>query len=334
MPSIVSQGRVSTFPGGFPAGLSVLGMPLVFPQARGEVYYVSNNGASLAAGQSTGSDGNKGTFSKPFATLQKALDVCVASRGDIIIVGQGHAENIASATALAISKAGVTILGLGTGDNRPTFTLTTANTAKIVVSASNVSICNCVFVANFLNIATLFDLTTATGFNFDSCEVRDTSATLNFLNIFLLSATTAANDGLRITDNRFFLLAASGVCNMVNFRGTINRVVISDNYYSARTTNAGAVLIFATTKFATNFLLLNNIFNLVNAAGTATGFLITSDTATHVGYIDGNKDFCLANTTYASSLLVTAGSGLRFGQNWHSRTADKSPGTVLPAADS
>lgn len=29
-----------------------------------------------------------------------------------------------------------------------------------------------------------------------------------------------------------------------------------------------------------------------------------------------------------------AGSGLRFGQNWHSRTADKSPGTVLPAADS
>ena len=328
MPSIVSQGRVSTFPGGFPAGLSVLGMPLVFPQARGEVYYVSNNGASLAAGQSTGSDGNKGTFSKPFATLQKALDVCVASRGDIIIVGQGHAENIASATALAISKAGVTILGLGTGDNRPTFTLTTANTTKIVVSANNVSICNCVFVANFLNIANIFDLTTATGFNFDSCEARDISATLNFLNLFQLSATTSANNGLRITQNRFSLLSAAGVCNLVNFRGTIDRVEISDNVYAARTTNAGAVLVFATTKFATNLSVLRNRFLCVNASGTATGLIITSDTTTHVGLVEGNFIRTLATTP----LMVTAGSGLSFLDNKFQHTAERS-GLLSPVVD-
>lgn len=332
MPSIVSQGRVSNYPGGFPSGLSVLNLPLVFPAARGETYYVSNSTASLAAGQSAGSSSNKGTYNKPFSTLQKAVDVCVANRGDTIIVCPGHAESITSATALAINKAGINILGLGVGENRPTFTLTTANTAKIVVSANNVSINNCVFVANFLNIAVLFDLTTATGFNFDNCEVRDTSATLNFLNVFQLSATSNANDGLRITQNRFFLKHATGAANMVSLRGTIDRVYIADNYFSSLTTSAGAVLVGAAGKAITNLLVLNNVFNLVNAAATATGYLLTTDT-TGSGYFDGNRDFCLANTTYASSLQVTAGRSFRFGLNWHSRTADKSPGVVLPAAD-
>lgn len=333
MPSIVSQGRVSSYPGGFPSGLSVLNLPLVFPAARGETYFVSNSTASLAAGQSAGSASGKGTFNKPFSTLQKAVDVCVANRGDTIIVCPGHAESIASSTALAINKAGINILGLGVGENRPTFTLTTANTAKIVVSANNVGINNCVFVANFLNIAVLFDLTTATGFNFDNCEVRDTSATLNFLNVFQLSATSNANDGLRITQSKFFLKHASGVANMVSFRGTIDRVYIADNYYSALTTNAGAVFVGATGKAITNLLVLKNIFNLVNAAATATAYLLTTDT-TGSGFFDGNIDFCLSNTTYANSLQVTAGRSFRFGQNWHSRTADKSAGAVLPAADS
>lgn len=333
MPSPLQQGRTSSFPGGFPAGLSVLGMPLVFPNAQGQVFYVNNSSASLSAGQSQGSDGNKGTFNKPLATLQAAINRCISGAGDTIIIGPGHAENIASATALAINKANINIIGMGVGDNRPTFTLTTANTAKIVVSTANVSIVNCVFVANFLNIANLFDLTTAKGFNFDSCEVRDTSNILNFLNVFLLSATDNANDGLRITQSRFYLTAASGVCNMVSFRGALNRCEISDNYYTALTTNAGAVLIVAAGKAVTNLLVLRNVFNLVNAAATATAYLLTADTAGS-GYFDENKDFCLANTTYASSLQVTAARGFRFGQNWHSRTADKSPGTVLPAADS
>lgn len=333
MPSPVSQGRVSSFPGGFPSGLSVLGMPLIFPNAQGNVFYVNNGATALAAGQSAGSDGNKGTFNKPFATLQKAVNSCLSGNGDIIVVGPGHAENIASSTALDLNKAGVTIVGIGTGDNRPTFTLTTANTATITVSAANISIVNCVFVANFLNIAVLFTLTTAKGFNFDSCEVRDTSAILNFLTVFSCSATSNANDGLLIRQNRFSLITAAGAAKLINFAGIVNRVEISDNYYYAATTGTGAVITFATTKYATNFLLLRNAFNLTNAAATATGFLITSDTTTHTGYIDGNKDFCLANTTYLSSLLVTAGSGLRFGQNYHSRTADKSPGAVLPVAD-
>lgn len=329
MPSPLQQGRISSFPGGFPAGLSVLGMPLVFPNAQGQVFYVNNSTASLSAGQSLGSDGNKGTFNKPLATLQAAINRCISGAGDTIIVGPGHAENIASATALAINKAGINIIGMGVGDNRPTFTLTTANTAKIVVSSANVSIVNCVFVANFLNIANLFDLTTAKGFNFDSCEVRDTSAILNFLNIFQLSATSNANDGLRIVNNRVSLLAASGVCNLVSFRGIINRCDITDNLYSALTTNGGAVLVFATGKYATNLFVGRNRFLLVNASGTATGLIAVSDTATHVGLVHDNFVRTLATTP----LLVTASTGLSFLDNKFQHTADRS-GLLSPAVDS
>lgn len=329
MPSPVSQGRVSSFPGGFPSGLSVLGMPLVFPNAQGNIFYVNNGATGLAAGQSAGSDGNKGTFNKPFATLQKAVNSCLTGNGDTIFVGPGHAENIASATALALNKAGITIIGLGSGDNRPTFTLTTANTATITVSANNISICNCVFVANFLNIAVLFDLTTAKGFNFDSCEVRDTSAILNFLTVFSCSATSNANDGLLIRQNRFSLLTAAGAAKLINFAGILDRVEISDNFYRAVTTGAGAVITFATTKYATNFYVLRNAFLTANAAGTATGLLITSDTATHSGLLRENFIKTLATTP----LLVTAGTGLAFIDNKYQKTAERS-GILSPVVDS
>jgi len=328
MPSPLAQGRISSFPGGFPAGLAVLGMPLVFPNAQGQIFYVNNSTASLTAGQSAGSDGNKGTFNKPLATLQAAVDRCIAGSGDTIIVGSGHAETLTSATSLALNKSNINIIGVGVGDNRPTFTLSTASSTKIVVSANNISICNCVFVANFLNIVTLFDLTTAKGFNFDNNEVRDSTSGLNFLAIFILSATTAANDGLRITNNRFYLLATAAVEYLINFRGTISRVDIRDNVYSSRTTNAGAIMVFATTKFATNLYVSNNRFLTVNAAGTATGLLITSDTSTHVGLISKNFLRTLATTP----LLVTASTGLSFLDNMYQHTADRS-GLLSPAVD-
>jgi hypothetical protein len=74
------------------------------------------------------------------------------------MVKAGHRETISSATALSLTLSGVQIIGLGSGQNRPTFTLDTANTTTVNVLATDVSIQNCVFVANFLNIASLFTL--------------------------------------------------------------------------------------------------------------------------------------------------------------------------------
>jgi calcineurin-like phosphoesterase len=118
----------SDFPAGFLNGVTLRGMPIV--QAHpGEVFWVYN-GTAVLKGQRGGSDQNKGTFNSPFSTLAGAVAQCVANRGDIIMVKPGHAETISSATALTMSIAGVAVVGLGNGTNRPKFTLDTANTAR------------------------------------------------------------------------------------------------------------------------------------------------------------------------------------------------------------
>ena len=151
---------ISNYPNGFPGGVSIRGVPIAQTHP-GKVFWVSNVTTGLLPGQRGGSNGNKGTFNDPFSTLAYAISRCVANRGDIIFIKPGHAESIASATALPFDIAGVAIVGLGIGANRPTFTFTTANTAKIPVSAANISVQHCIFVGTFLSIATCFLLPTA-----------------------------------------------------------------------------------------------------------------------------------------------------------------------------
>lgn len=162
---------VSNFPQGFAYGLSVRGMPLLQMQP-GQVFFVSNASA-LNPQEKAGSDGNRGTFLDPFATLAFALSQCVQGRGDIIFVGPGHAETIADATTLAMNCNGVAIIGMGSGLLRPTFTFTAA-TANVPIRSANMSIQNCLFVANFANVASAF-----TGINASSATSTITGTTFS-----------------------------------------------------------------------------------------------------------------------------------------------------------
>jgi len=58
--------------------------------------------------------------------------------------------------------------------------------------------------------------------------------------------------------------------------------------------------------------------------------LVSTDGSTNTGYVDGNKTQALDATT---PILATASSGLVFGLNYYTHTADKS-GYLVPAADS
>ena len=154
---------------GFPNGLVVRGMPLLQAQP-GNVFWL-NNGPALPPLAKPGSNGNSGTYLQPFATLQYALDRCQQGRGDIIFVGAGHRETISDATSLAITTAGVAIIGLGAAALRPTFILDSADTANIKVRTADVTIQNCLFIANFAAIASLFTASTA------SCATSSISGT-------------------------------------------------------------------------------------------------------------------------------------------------------------
>ena len=117
--------------------ISGLKLPMIGDRLVGGNVYFVDSGSALA------SDGNDGLHpvNSPMATLAGALDRCVASNGDFIIMLPGHAESL-SAT-VAIDVIGVTIMGIGNGQLRPTFTFTaTAADNMFEVSVADVKIDN------------------------------------------------------------------------------------------------------------------------------------------------------------------------------------------------
>src|ERR1035437_4332641 len=140
----------TNYPNGFANGLSVRGMPLTQMQP-GQVFFVGNSSV-LNPQQRAGSDGNRGTFLDPFATLNYAVNtMCVEGRGDIVFVMPGHSETFIDGSTI-LQCANAAIIGLGSGNQRPTFNFTTAITATINIAGSGVSIQNCLFIGNFLSI--------------------------------------------------------------------------------------------------------------------------------------------------------------------------------------
>lgn len=180
---------MTNFPQGFAAGLSVRGMPLLQTQP-GNVFWVDNSPITSAAPQRTvgGSDtasSNAGTFQRPFATIYGALSHCQHGNGDIIFVKPGHQETVTGSgvtttvtgglgTSLFFDVAGVSIIGLGSGNMRPVINFTTATTANIKVRAANMSVQNVVFQANFAAVASVFTGTSASA---TTCTISGTTLT-------------------------------------------------------------------------------------------------------------------------------------------------------------
>ena len=197
------NGSSTNFPQGFANGLSVRGMPLTQMQP-GQVFFVGN-GPALSVGQKPGSDGNRGTFLDPFATLNYAVNTaCMPGRGDIVFVEPGHRETISSAAILLLNASGVAVIGLGSGNQRPTFTFTTATTANIPVGGAAMSVQNCLFVGNFLSVASVFTavVTSFTG------VISDTTLTTSAVTGTIQPGMTIAGTG--VTSGTVILAQLSG----------------------------------------------------------------------------------------------------------------------------
>lgn len=386
---------ITNFPNGFPNGLSIRGVPLVQAQP-GQAFWLCNSPV-LKPLQRSSSDSNRGTYMDPFSTLEYAMSACRPGRGDIVFVGAGHAETISSAAIASLKTSGVAVIGMGTGNIRPTFTFTTATTANIPVAGSDISIQNCLFIANFAAVASYFtavvasftgvvangvltassvtgtiypgvrlngtgvtvgtvlvnQITGTTGgagtynvlgsttvastamttlvrnFSIDNCEFRDTTSSLNALQVFTTPATDNACDGISLTNSKVFGLGTTATTAPFEIAGNLDRLTVQNNYI-VNMLAANGILIYlpTTTKVLTRVLIDENTI-VTTAVDAATGLLILTTATTNTGVISRNRVNGLR--AIASAILATASSGFHFYDNRYHLTADVS-GVILPAA--
>lgn len=281
---------------------------VVSPAAK--IFYVGNT--SLASYQDFlddfGPDVQGGN--RVFSTLASALadSNVVAARGDVIYVLPGHAETLTTAAAVAISKSGVSIIGLGNGAARPTFTFTTVVGASFDISAANVLVQNVRFVCGIDNQTAINNVTGA-DVTFDNCEWIISNGTLGAA-ICILTAATA--DRLKVINSRFTGPAtnAGTTCAACIQHEAGVDYVIENNYFTGKMTQA--ILNVATVLRG---LIRNNSFVIatgtkaIAVAAASTPFItnnrinVPSGTAPIVaaaGFVAGN--------VYSAAAGVTAGT--------------------------
>ena len=322
----------SNYPNGFMQGIQIRGMPvqILYP---GEVFWV-NNSTVLAKGAIAGSNTNNGTYRSPFSTMEYAMGRTLANRGDIIAVMPGHAETIDSATDWLLDTAGVAVIGLGSGTRRPTFTFSVAATANIPVSAANISLYNLLFVANFADVTSVFTVSgtaLATDFTVDSCEFRDTTASLNFLTILTDNATAQNLQGLKFHNNKIRGLGTTAATTPIKLTSAAhNRVSVTDNNVTLAVLNNTSALIAAGANILLQLEIARNIIFRPNTDTATGGVLLTTSATTDTGMVYDNK---MKTLDVAGMIIATTSTALGFTENYISGTADTS-GIILPAADS
>ena len=86
----------------------------------GDIYFLDSSHSS----SSNSAAGNGTIRNRPLATLAQAITNATGNNGDIIVIEKGHRETLTA--QLVVETGGITILGMGSGDDRALFTL--ANT--------------------------------------------------------------------------------------------------------------------------------------------------------------------------------------------------------------
>lgn len=260
----------------------------------------------------TGFDGDGGN--RIFATLASCLADAntLASRGDAIYILPGHTETITAAAGIAINEAGYSIIGLGNGALRPTFTFTTSTAASFDVTSANTLLQNLVFVCG-IDAQVAMNNVTAADVTFDNCEWRISNGTVGAV-LGILTAATA--DRLRVTNHRFVGPATSTgttTTACIQHESGVD-YVIANGYFAGKMTQAikNVATILRGRITANDFVIGTGTVAVTMAAAstpyiTNNNFNVASGTAPVVaaaGFVNGNH--------YSAAAGVTAGTASTF----------------------
>jgi hypothetical protein len=301
-------------------------MPTSLAQGgRGRVFWVCN-ASGLPSGNGLDPD-------HPKSTLDGALAKCVAGRGDVVYVMEGHAENLSSATSLSSLVAGTKIIGLGQGTNKPMFTFSAA-ASMVTISAANVMIRNCQWLCAGPRGTTALTVTlpwtvSGAGFAFIDNEVQvgvdsDQLAT----DCFSLTATA---DDATFANNYFWGGAGSVITTVLKTTGAVDRLKILNNVVTAEVATAASGVLFDLSNAAIvdNLIIGNQLAN-----NTSSAKFVIKPHASSTGFVDGNTYYVGDGATGPASLgWSTFTTNYKFGLN-RCVTAVSASAITCPAVDS
>lgn len=290
MASLTKEPKPSNYPDGFASGVTIKGVPVLITNP-GKTVWVDENARSPS--------NTRGTFQNPCDSIENAMDLCVANRGDIIMVKPGHIENLSGASALTCDVAGVAIVGTGRGEKQAKIVWDTAAAAIMDIEAANVSLCNMWCHANVASITTGINVA-ADYFTMEGCRVTDGSSILEWLS-FITIADDA--DYFSFVGNDVRLYTGSSTNSVIATAGESVGMFVAGNFVAA----PGVTAVFDLDAEAiTGYPIFRD--NIIVNFDTTTGLCVTINAAT-VGLFANNmcaahKSNVLPITDMTASLSI------------------------------
>lgn len=260
------------------------------------------------------------------STLNAGLARCRSGRGDTVLVLPGHTENISAADQMSSLVAGTSIIGMGRGSMRPSFTWTAA-TATFLFDVANVSLENCrLFLAGPHAAGTALTVAapiTVTGANCSiiGCDIK---CGFDADQICTIPITVpAGGDGFYFANNVVEALVA-GPCTTFLRLTDCDDVIIEGNSIRVATTAAAVGVIQALTTAPLRTLIRDNYLNNLKADSTAA----LTPMAAMTGVISDNY-LEISSTGLAH---ITTGSAMAYFNNYGKNTGTDETGAILGTA--
>ena len=301
----------------FPNGISSFGVPQVggsglIPATSGSYFWVDSN---------AGTNG-QGSFENPFSTLANAYNACTASAGDVIILKPTHAETISAATGVVLNKIGVSIVGLGQGALRPTFTLSgTAATCTINFAAASQTLRNVIVTAGVDELVSAITVGAA-NVTIEGVEYRESSTSYQALSFITGDANA---NFLTISGCRAMqLTAAAGNAPCIHLVGGDDNVIVNNIVWWIGADNAATCGLSSTGTATLRSFIANNIFHVLGGTSVVPISMVASST----GHAINNK-VASGKTNVAGSIAL---AGMYGAENMACNTVN-TQGYLDPVVD-
>lgn len=274
--------------------------------ASGNVRFVHSGGSATGPGFSP---------ETAYSTIDAAISASAADNDDVVVVLPDHTESVTGAAGIAQDVAGVRVIGLGVGRNRPRVTFTTAAAASWDVSAARCSIENVVLV-NGIDSQTAMVNVSAADCVIKDCEFQtgdaSTQAALGVL-------TTAAASRLVVEGNHFHGTSDAGTTAQVRVVGG-DAAVIKNNILCGACATTGNISNITTA--ATNLQIVGNLILNQTADGNNKAIVLDGSTT---GLIADNRMAVIDSTSPAP---VTA-AGAYVSGNYFTGAAGVTASTLM-----